>query len=733
MRYALLLLFAAAIRAEEPFVCGTSAKNDAVVETRGHWFDMRDSFRAAKGRVPSAEAYAKNNVIVLPADDSTAPFRKPFDLIGKSLTFMRNGDDSFSESTGALVYDDVLGVQLTTDLATHSTSYTLAQFDFPFLGRTARKLYISQLHAIYLDPPPPVPVSSFKQYNDAEALAQKQPVIAPLLTTGGGLAARYPNIYVKDAADRVTITWSQASSSEAIQAVLFANGDIRFAYRNIGPTRAGALVITSGGEAWRAPVEIAGVTDREGDISPSFSAMLAPMLDITKATVSRLGNTNLLQVAIKLRGAFDRSQIGAGNYAVYQVQIGELFTGYQYLVAYFSGSGSGSDVFSVPSWGSSEPSPAMRVDGDTITLTVAQEQWLAAGTTDSDLVVATFWKNFADSASVRAKIDAPQQQARTSFGGITSNTVMPGPIEESFTLPILNPSAVWSSVRSAFGVDPKVIDGLAIYQNFYTDLILYAGAYSTGGNPGVDNIVRGTRSSSTKDRSPALLHMNTIRYSSNSEEKRAAFVLMHELGHRWLHLVNIIDENGINTGVLNPLTAHPAQYVDTRAAFNVYTSSDASVMGGATFTDNHDGTFRTPAEAFAWSYSWLDLYLMGLAAPEEVQPFFYLTSSSPALGQEYNPPANVTYTATRNDVALSNVTNAMGVRKPAYPNTQRAMRLLFVLISDPTQSVSDADVNEVAKYARSLGVAFAAATNNRASIASTFATAPAQKRRAVGH
>src|SRR5207244_1167251 len=132
--------------------------------------------------------------------------------------------------------------------------------------------------------------------------------------------------------------------------------------------------------------------------------------------------------------------------------------------------------------------------------------------------------------------------------------------------------------------------------------------------------------------------------------------------------VNILDENGIRTNVLNPKTAHPAQYVDTRAAFSVYTQSDASVMGGATFTDNQNGTFSTPPAAFAWSYSWLDLYLMGLAAPEEVPPFFYLTNSSPILGLEYNPPANQNYSATRKDVTLTNVVNAMGARKPAFPN-----------------------------------------------------------------
>src|SRR5438128_97706 len=132
MRYAFVLLFASAMSAQEPFVCGTSAANDASVEARGRWIAMRESLRAAKTGSPAGNgAYARNNVIVLPADDSTAPFLRAFDLTGKTLTFTHNGSESFTETTSELNYDDALGVQLPTDVGTRSGSYTLASFDFP--------------------------------------------------------------------------------------------------------------------------------------------------------------------------------------------------------------------------------------------------------------------------------------------------------------------------------------------------------------------------------------------------------------------------------------------------------------------------------------------------------------------------------------------------------------------------------------------------------------------------
>jgi hypothetical protein len=619
---------------------------------------------------------------------------------------------------------------LSTDTASHSATYSIAQFDFPVLGRTTRKLYISQLHAIYLDPPPPVPVASFTQYNDAEAVAPAQAVIAPLLTTPPGLANRYPAIYVNEVAGRVIVTWKITETNEAIQAVLFANGDIRFSYRSIGDTRCGVVLITSGTEAWRTPVVIASTNDLPNDISPGMPAML----DVTSVTINRIGNTNLLQVVIKLAAPFDRTKIGSGNYGVYQIRFGDPFFGAHYLFAYFSGSGSGSDELDVPSWGTSQPSPAMRANGNTITITVAQEQWLPNLAGADVIDVSTYWKGSAvDEVAWLVGINAPAANVRTSFANASSIDSITGPIEETFTLGILNPSAVWEKVFTAYGLDATKVDGVAIYQNFYTDIVLYAGAYSTGGNPGVDGMVAGTRSASARQRSPALLHMNAIRYRYNANERDAAFVLMHEFGHRWLQFINIIDDTGTKTRVLNPLTSHPAQYVDTRAAFSVYTSADASVMGGATFTDNHDGTFSTPPAAFAWSYSWLDLYLMGLAAPNEIPPFFYLTNSSPILGMEYSPPANQTYSATRKDLTLTNVINAMGVRKPAFPDTQREMRLLFVLLSDPAHVATADDVNEVARYAAKFRDAFGAATNHRATITSTFAVPPAVRRRVSGH
>src|SRR5688572_21636135 len=77
-----------------------------------------------------------------------------------------------------------------------------------------------------------------------------------------------------------------------------------------------------------------------------------------------------------------------------------------------------------------------------------------------------------------------------------------GPVLEAFTLPELNVYRVWEEFAEHFG-SPR-IDALAVYQNFYTDIIFFAGAYSTVGNNGADGVGAGNR---VDPESPALLHM----------------------------------------------------------------------------------------------------------------------------------------------------------------------------------------------------------------------------------
>lgn len=711
----LLLAVASGLHAsDEPFSCGSSRENDARQRDLAQWVMAR----TPAGKVATATAptgYAKDNVVVMTADDTTAPFFHLIDLRGKTLTFTRDGNETFSESTGPLAFEEDLGTKVSVD-ANKVATYFIGGFDFPFFDRTTRTLYISQLHGIFPEAPPPLLPRETYQLNEAEVVTPARAVIAPLLTTQRGIFDVYPDIYVRETSDRIVVTWgTDAGAGEAIQAVLKKNGDIVFSYRAIGATRNGSLIITSGREAWRSSTPI--IT-----LGTPANNSLNGMIDIISATVTRITDTNLLRITLKLREPIDRSKIDTWlAFSAYNPPLAASFFVYPDPLR---------DGLRLTAWARQGVSPAGSFDGDTVTFTIGEEMLLPNGGNIS-LQAYDGATRTSDNISVPTAIAKAPRGASRDFAHATTLPSLSGPIVDTFTLPVLNVDGVFAELQGLFRSENfGSYDAIAIYQNFATDLVFYAGAYSTGGNPGVDHIDMFGRSSSDLPRAPALMHMNLIRYSHNSTDDDAGFVLMHELGHRWLMTVNIAGDDGKPTTVLNPLTAHPAMYVNTPAAFRVFTDRDASVMGGSNFEDAGNGTFRTPSTPYVWSYSWLDLYLMGLATPDEVLPFFYIAESSPVLGQEYSPPSGNSYHGVRKNVTMDKLVATMGRRSPAYPDTQRLFRVLFVVLSDPGNPVVSADLQDINRYRHVFERNFLIGTGGRGAVTTTFLPNPPPKRRA---
>jgi hypothetical protein len=143
------------------------------------------------------------------------------------------------------------------------------------------------------------------------------------------------------------------------------------------------------------------------------------------------------------------------------------------------------------------------------------------------------------------------------FSSIGRPVEITRPIFEVFTLPILNLYKVWERLKAAYDLTDDEIDGVAVYQNFFTDLILYAGGYSTVGNSGADGVAPLYGYGSKFPRRPALLHLGKIGYGLNSTDRGAIHLLNHEFGHRWLYFFQIV-EGGVKSNILNPAEVHPA-------------------------------------------------------------------------------------------------------------------------------------------------------------------------------
>lgn len=683
------LFSASAFAADD--VCGTSAATQERIEALDRWTASRPQLRALN----AAERVVRDGIIILRADELNSPFNHPFDLAGQSLRLTRKDANTFSVHKEALQFDG------NTGSVRAAQSITLP-FEFPFFGGRLKEIYLSPFHGIFGAAPD---TPAFDQYGLLEVAAQPLPVIAPLLTTPSVAGQTGAVIRVRTAADRVIVTWSihRGAIASDVQAILFANGDILFSYAAVAGVPSGAIIVSPGRTSLSAnAVTIASVTDAANDA--------APALDIQSVSIDEATAVGTIDVRITLAARPARP-----------ARFDVIFGAEAPIRVSYSLLGDGTEEFSTPLWGPTLANPAAHVEDRTIIFSLLQE---TIGFVPGQPLPVTV-RTSADDAELTATFQAAERPLMTDFSASDTAVDVSTIAAEAFTLPAFNPPGTWREIKAAYGFSDADFDSVAFYQNYDTDIVYYAGAYSMSGNPGVDGIDH--RSSSANPRLPSLLHMNRIGFAKNTDAKSAARVLMHEFGHLWLYAFDI-RENGANSRVLSPAGAHPAQYVDTRAAFTVYDADDASTMGGGFFNDHGDGTF-TSSKYSAYGYSWLDLYIMGLAAPSEVQPSFYIAGSS--LGPAYFPPERGTFRGTRKNITVDRVVEAMGPRVPAYPATQRRFRVLFVAVEDAGRPLSENDFAQLQLYRAAFIEKFAAATGNRAFVAADWNAPPPGKRRSV--
>jgi hypothetical protein len=733
LTFAVLLFLAVQARAEvlRP-ECGVSPLRQQFVVESGDWAMARANTLAASKGLVAANATMRDDVVLLAADDLNAPFRRPVDLAGKTLSFTRTGSSGYRVTATALQWDETPGETLILDGMVNDERYGRVDlgFSLPFFDGFVETVFATSQNALLIEEP--FDTAAVLQFGDHDLATDPRALIAPLMTTASSqLLGEPPAVRVRHAADGVTFTWT--SSAHEVQAVLRRSGDVRFSYRRVSELIVGgAVVITSGHEPWRdARAVIASASDPSGDVPSFLQEPLASMLDITSVTVNRIAELDLVELRIKSRGPIDASSLTGEDYLLVTVSIGDR-PPYQ-LIRFWLEPGGAAPSYGLTGWGFQTGSTAARIEDSSIVLTFLDEHIAGARTLPMRVEMA-HWSGEDTVATFNVPFGGAPGRVRTEFASASGVVLDNRPIVQTFTAAVLSPAQVWQQVKTAYPhLRDGDIDGVAIYQNFYTDLVTYAGAYSTRGNSAAAGLWPGDTSSRTRPRSPALLHMNTIGYGHNRTLPGASRVLMHELGHRWLFSVGLMEDGDLSNR-LNPISSHPAQYVDTRAAFRVSGDRDTSVMGGGHFADNGDGTF-TSGPYGPYGYSWLDLYLMGLAAPHEVPNFFYIADSSPRLGDAYYAPPNRTYSGTRRNVALQQIIQANGARLPAYPATQREFRMVTIVVHDPQRAVSESELESVREYMRVTEADFRTATNARGSMQFDIDPPSSTKgrRRAVRH
>jgi hypothetical protein len=169
----------------------------------------------------------------------------------------------------------------------------------------------------------------------------------------------------------------------------------------------------------------------------------------------------------------------------------------------------------------------------------------------------------------------------------------------------------------------------------------------------------------------------------------------HEIAHTWLAFASY-SLNGERTPMqVESGVGHWAFELHAPAAFPWRGIENGSVMGGAFWREHPDGTF-TPTVGW-WSkaggFSWLDLYLMGLASPEEVPDTFILRNLRQVTSDREGP-----YTGEKEFVTIEQIISAIGPRTPPPDRAPKAFNMGFVYFLLPGQTPDPVLLREHASY-----------------------------------
>jgi len=175
----------------------------------------------------------------------------------------------------------------------------------------------------------------------------------------------------------------------------------------------------------------------------------------------------------------------------------------------------------------------------------------------------------------------------------------------------------------------------------------------------------------------------------------------HELGHRWSTRTRaIVDGETIelrgphDPGGLSGATHWPGT-VSTPVPFPFSRPVEASIMGGANWKDNGDGTFTQLASGTmnpASGFSYLELYLMGFLPASKVPPFIVLRNQQnvgrTAEGQTIVKAEKVTIT-------IEDVIKHNGPRVPSFEDSPKAYNTAIVAVTLHGRHPSAAMLNQL--------------------------------------
>ena len=666
---------------------------------------------------PIGKVTTIGNLIHLELDSGVVAPERLFDLDHRTLRFTPDGAGYRVENV-PLVWDADFGTQLSGGTA------TLEHFAFPFSGQTWNSLNVATgaiTFGSFRDESrggrgSGVPAGNRTGAGGSTRNGFRMDRYASLQTVGRSFINMIPGIaafiksglngprYVKELGDRAVVTWTLSEGAggiqaftwvptvNRIQAVLHKDGVIELSYNDVSARDAVVGVF---------PTVTTGNVKALTSIADADDASVPQNLDIKKVSLSSVDGL-FLRATIETRGAVLPEGDPSIDGVTYRIALDRTTPAPAEaadadVVWTIRGVGSGRGGrgrFSPRYMASGDGSePEVTVSGNTISIQGILPIQLSGATRISVSADAS-----GGSASSVADRVASQTVAlgnlRSPEVDLSATTKKNGPFSvayEGFHWPEIPRSQdVACSVITALG---DKFDFLATYSDFRVDNP-EGGTPSTGPRGGnVSGI--GTRTNGLENYCShgelqwmyvEPVSTSAVQIQEKSPDGRmtdynyAMSQIGHELGHRWAADARAI-VNG-DTITLGPV--HWATGVHLPAAFPYSNPSEADAMGGSTWKDNGDGTYTQLDRDYyspAKGYSWLGLYLMGLAQPDEVPPFFTLRNLKRTGRQDAN--GHPIYTGDKTVITIQDVIAAMGPRDPDFDHAQKKFNTGMVVMTMP--------------------------------------------------
>jgi uncharacterized protein (TIGR03437 family) len=185
-------------------------------------------------------------------------------------------------------------------------------------------------------------------------------------------------------------------------------------------------------------------------------------------------------------------------------------------------------------------------------------------------------------------------------------------------------------------------------------------------------------------------------------------VIAHEAGHRFLAFASVRDAKDPHA---RPMLGFQG------AHWNFAFNSEASLLEGNRIQDNGpEASPRFLTTGNVERFSALDQYLMGLRAPEEVEPeqAMFLATGVPLSFARRFPQTGVSFDGQRRDIPLRELIEAEGRRTPDHTVAQRHFRLAFILIVREGTEPSADQLAQLEAFRTGFEAFFHEATSNRA-------------------